>query len=89
MFKKEACVTTSRRVRGFGIARKGKSLSGAEKEKTLAILRNAVISGVEDLVIFEDLIAVPTEFLNDLLKEPPVLSDRQATHIFEHEIRGL
>src|SRR5207244_10616834 len=72
-----------------GVFRKALPPPRPHKEQTLAILRNAEVEGVKDLVILLDLVALRLELHDDLGEKLLVFADGQAAHVFEDEIFRL
>ena len=64
-------------------------LAGAHKEQALAVLGDAKVHGVEDLVVLLDFVALGLELYDDLGKKLLVLANGKAAYIFEDEILRL
>jgi hypothetical protein len=76
-------------VGGFGIDRHGCTSAGPEEKKALAVLRNTVTSGVQDTVPGFDFIPATAELIDNLVKESPVIPNRQSLNVLEDEEPGL
>jgi hypothetical protein len=76
-------------VGGFGIRRQGYTPARPEEKKALAVLRNTVTSGVQDTILGFDFVPATAELIDNLVKESPMIPNRQSLNVLEHEEFGL
>jgi hypothetical protein len=65
------------------------SLACTDQKKALSVLRYAVMSCIQDAVLFEDVVSVITKLLDNLFEKLAMASDGQAPDVLEDKIGCL
>src|ERR1039457_4150881 len=76
-------------VRWRRVFRELLTATSAHEKKSVAILRHAVIHGIEHPVVLQNAIALGCKFRDDLLEKSFVRANCQSANIFENEILRL
>ena len=72
-----------------GIEGQTLAFPGSEKKQSLPVLRNTIVGGIQDFVVFQHAVAVHNKGFDNLGKESLVLAYREPTYILEHKKFGF